>query len=102
MYLTRQRTFWQAQQLHSVLKWACSRKQLAAARHIMAEMTMPDAARRRADLIELLQPVHLGSEATAVMVEVYGWKVVGGLAGCHRRRSKSALCGVRGRDVSRL
>ena len=53
----------------------------------MAEMTMPDAARRRADLIELLQPVHLGSEAAAVMVEVHGWKVVGGLADCHRRRA---------------
>ena len=40
----------------------------------MAEMTMPDAARRRADLIELLQPVHLGSEAASVLVEVHGWK----------------------------
>ena len=44
----------------------------------MAEMTMPDAARRRADLIELLQPVHLGSEAAAVMVEVHGWNLEGG------------------------
>jgi hypothetical protein len=53
----------------------------------MAEMIMSDAARRRADLIELLQLVHLRSEAASVMVEVHGWKVVGGLAGCHRRRA---------------
>jgi hypothetical protein len=68
MYLTRQRTFWQAQQRHSVLKWQMGvhSKRLAAYpwAHHMAEMTMPDVARigRRADLIKLLQPVHFGSE----------------------------------------
>ena len=77
----------------------------------MIKMMMPDAARRRAALIELLQRVHLGSEAASVLVEVHGWKVVGSLAGCHRRcaspdaavkLSNSAACGVRGRDVARM
>jgi hypothetical protein len=40
--------------------------------HVMTKMMMPDAARRRAALIELLQRVHLGSEAASVLVEVHG------------------------------
>ena len=70
---------------------------------------MPDAARRRADLIELLQPVHLGSEAAAVMVEVHmagrwlvAWLTAIDSVPAKMLRSKSAVCGVRGRDVARL
>ena len=57
-----------------------------SAQRLVTEMMMPDAARRRAALIELLQRVHLGSEAASVLVEVHGWNVVGSLAGCENTR----------------
>ena len=41
---------------------------------------MPDAARRRAAFIEILQRLHLGSAAASVLVEVDGEKLVDGQA----------------------
>ena len=46
----------------------------------MTEMMMPDAARRRAAFIELLQRHLLGSEAASVLVAVDGEKLVDGQA----------------------
>ena len=55
----------------------------------MAELTVPAAALQRAALIELGQRVHLGSDAASIIVEGDGWKVAGGLAGCHQRRGSA-------------
>ena len=57
----------------------------AGRRSIMTEVTVPTAARRRAAFIEILWRLHLGSAEASILVAVDGWKVVSGLAGCHRR-----------------
>ena len=67
-----------------IIRTERSSRSAQAGGSIMEEVTVPDAARRRAAFIAILQRLHLGSAAASILVAVDSWKVVSGLAGCHR------------------
>ena len=94
-----------------IIRTERSSRSAQAGGSIMEEVTVPDAARRRAAFIEILQRLHLGSAAASILVVVDGWWAgrwsVGLLAAIDGApikmlRSKSTESGGRGWDVARL